>query len=408
MNWTAAPEPARRSHANPSAPRLGRGHHSAVALPAYNARMQSYEVLVRGSGCVGRSLALALGAQGLRVALLASAEPSQAQRDDVRSYALNAASVRLLRELKVWDSLPADAITPVYDMKIRGDAAGSLLEFSSWSQGVAELAFIVDAGALEQQLAQALRFAPHVQLVDAAVPAALTALCEGRDSVMRGDLGVRFEKHSYGHRAIAARLTSDRPHQGVAHQWFHSPDILALLPIAKPAAGASFGLVWSLPEARAAELLAAGASEFEQALNQASQGGAGQLRLASDRSAWPLALARAEPLIGPGWALLGDAAHLVHPLAGQGLNLGLADVAALSQVIAERESWRSLGDEKLLRRYQRARHLDTLAMAELTDGLLKIFASEAAALRTLRNTGMSALNSLTPLKRWLTRRALGV
>ena len=376
-------------------------------MPAYNARMQSYEVLVRGSGCVGRSLALALGAKGLRVALMAGPEPTQAQREDVRSYALNAASVRLLRELKVWDSLPEGAITPVFDMKIRGDAAGSLLEFSSWKQGVAELAFIVDAGALEQQLAQALRFAPHVQLVDAPVPADLTALCEGRDSAMRAELGVRFEKHSYGHRAIAARLLSDRPHQGVAHQWFRSPDILALLPIAKPTAGASYGLVWSLPEARAAELLAAGEGAFELALNEASQGQAGQLRLASGLSAWPLALARAEPLSGPGWALLGDAAHLVHPLAGQGLNLGLADVAALVGVIAERESWRGLGDEKLLRRYVRARQADTWAMGELTDGLLKMFASDTATLRTLRNTGMNALNSFPPLKRWLTHRALG-
>src|SRR6218665_2575336 len=132
--------------------------------------MQTYDVLVRGSGCVGRSLALALGAQGLRVALLGTAEASAAQREDVRTYALNAASVGLLRELKVWDSLPPDSATPVYDMKVCGDRAGSMLEFSAWQQGVAELAFIVDAGALEQQLAAALRFSPHVQIVDKPVP----------------------------------------------------------------------------------------------------------------------------------------------------------------------------------------------------------------------------------------------
>ncbi|MCZ8076186.1 MAG: 2-octaprenyl-3-methyl-6-methoxy-1,4-benzoquinol hydroxylase [Paucibacter sp.] len=279
--------------------------------------MQTYDVLVRGSGCVGRSLALALGAQGLRVALLGSAEATPTQREDLRSYALNAAAVRLLRDLKVWESLPPSAVSPVYDMKIHGDAPGSLLEFSAWSQGVSELAFIVDAGALEQQLAVALRFSPHVQLVDAPVPAALTALCEGRASAARSELGVKFELNSYGQRGIAARLRCERSHQGVARQWFRSPDVLALLPIASPEAGASYGLVWSVPEARADELLALDEASFEAALNDICGAEVGGLSLASARGAWPLALARAEPVQGPGWVLLGDAAHLVHPLCSR-------------------------------------------------------------------------------------------
>jgi len=373
------------------------------------AMQQMYEVLVRGSGCVGRSLALALGAQGLRVALLGTAEPLPAQREDLRTYALNAASVALLRELKVWESLPADAVSPVYDMQVAGDVPGSLLEFSAWQQGVAELAFIVDAGALEQQLAAAARFSPHVHVIDDAanVEAQLTALCEGRDSARRAELGVRFEAQPYGQRAIAARLVADRPHQGVARQWFRAPDVLALLPFERPQPAASYGLVWSLPEARADELMAASDEDFEAALNEATGMAAGRLKLAGGRAAWPLALARAEPVVGPGWVLLGDAAHLVHPLAGQGLNLGLADVAALARVLRERESWRSLGDERLLRRYQRERLAANWAMGELTDGLQRLFASETPLARTLRNTGMNALNAAAPLKRWLTAQALG-
>ena len=370
--------------------------------------MQTYEVLVRGSGCVGRALALSLGAQGLRVALLGSAEPSAAQREDVRTYALNAASVALLRDLKVWDSLPPDAVCPVYDMQVSGDQAGARLEFSAWQQGVAELAFIVDAGALEQQLAAALRFSPHVQIVDAPVPAALTAGCEGRDGTWRAELGVKLESHGYAQRAIAARLVANAPHQGVARQWFRQPDVLALLPFDKPQAGASYGLVWSLPEAQADELLALDEAGFEAALNAASGGAAGALRLASARSSWPLALVRAAPLSGPGWVLLGDAAHLIHPLAGQGLNLGLADVAALSRVIQTRENFRALGDERLLRRYTRERLAATWAMGELTDGLLRVFASDATPLRELRNRGLRLLNAAAPLKRFLTARALGI
>lgn len=369
--------------------------------------MQSYEVLVRGTGCVGRALALSLGAQGLRVALLGSAEATLAQREDVRTYALNAASVALLRDLKVWDSLPPEAVCPVYDMQVSGDGLASKLEFSAWQQGVAELAFIVDAGALEQQLAAALRFSPHVHMVDAAVPAALTAGCEGRDGSWRAGLGVKVESHDYGQRAIAARLVADVPHQGVARQWFRQPDVLALLPFAKPQPGASYGLVWSLPEARAPELMAAAPEEFEAALNEASGGAAGRLQLASGRSSWPLLLARVAPLCGEGWALLGDAAHLVHPLAGQGLNLGLADVAALSRVIRQRETWRGLGDERLLRRYARERLAATWAMGELTDGLLRLFASDVPALHGLRNQGLRWLNAAAPLKRFVTARALG-
>jgi 2-polyprenyl-6-methoxyphenol hydroxylase-like FAD-dependent oxidoreductase len=368
--------------------------------------MQTYDVLVRGSGCVGRALALALGAQGLRVALLAP--PREASGEDVRTYALNAASIALLRELKVWEHLAADAASPVYDMQVAGDQPGARLEFSSWQQGVSQLACIVDAAELERQLGVALRFSPHIQTVTEPVPAALTALCEGRDSAGRRERGVRFEPRAYGQRAIAARLVADRPHQGVARQWFRSPDVLALLPFERPQPEISYGLVWSLPEARAAELLALDEAAFEAALNEACGEAAGTLRLGSARASWPLSLARAEPLLGPGWVLLGDCAHTVHPLAGQGLNLGLADVAALARVIRERESWRPLGDERLLRRYERERLTATLAMGELTDGLLRLFATDVPLLRELRNRGLSALDALAPLKRWLTSQALGV
>ena len=367
---------------------------------------QAHEVLVRGEGAVGRSLALALAAQGLRVALL-GADEATARADDVRTYALNAEAVALLKQIKVWDSLPTDARTPVFDMCIRGDQAGSQLDFSAWQQGRSELAFIVDAAALDQQLADAVRFSPHVQRVTQPVPAELEAICEGRQSAARAARGVQFDLKPYAQHGVAARLVSNRPHQGIAHQWFRSPEVLALLPFDRPEPEHSFGLVWSVAPERAAELLAMDEAGFEAALNEASGEAAGSLRLASPRAAWPLNLAQASELSGEGWVLLGDAAHLVHPLAGQGLNLGLADVACLARVLAQRESWRMLGDARLLRRYARERLLPTLAMGYMTNGLQRLFASEAPALRQLRNEGLSLLNRLSPLKKLLAGQALG-
>jgi 2-polyprenyl-6-methoxyphenol hydroxylase-like FAD-dependent oxidoreductase len=366
--------------------------------------MSEHDVCVRGSGAVALATALALGRRGLNIALQAGpggvAVPA---RPDVRTYALNAASVALLKSLRVWDALPADARTPVLDMRVEGDAPGAALDFSAWQQGAEALAWIVDAAELESTLRSALRFAPHVHPVDAAeVAAPLLVLAEGRHSATRRQLGVHMPVHGYGQRGVAARLVADRPHAGLARQWFRSPDILALLPFDRPQPGCSYGLVWSVPDARADELLALSPEAFEQALMDATGGAAGGLRLASERAAWPLALAYADPVCGPGWVLLGDAAHLVHPLAGQGLNLGLADVAALDAVIAEREPWRGLGDERLLRRYARRRSGPTRAMGTVTDGLLHLFATDQPVLRELRNRGLTLVNHLSPLKRWLT------
>ena len=370
--------------------------------------MKSFDVQVLGAGIVGRCLALALARAGLSVALRPEAARAPGS-DDVRAYALNAASVELLRGLKVWDALPAHAATPVLDMHVEGDAHAAAIDFSAWQQRVSALAWITDAAVLERELAAAVRFAPHITLVEDAaeqVTAPLTALCEGKASATRETLGIAFERVDYGHRAIAARLTSTRAHQGMARQWFRAPDVLALLPFDTPRPQHSFALVWSLPDARAAELLALDAAGFEQQLMLAMNGEAGELKLASERAAWPLMQANANAWCGPGWVLLGDAAHVVHPLAGQGLNLGLADVVALVEVIRGREAWRPLGDEKLLRRYARERVAPTWAMGQVTDGLLRLFAEDTPALRELRNRGLTLVNRLSPLKRWLTARAL--
>jgi 2-polyprenyl-6-methoxyphenol hydroxylase-like FAD-dependent oxidoreductase len=392
------------------------GHHregvdGLCPVPTIPAMQQSdvgYDVCVRGAGAVGMSLALALSRQGLKVAL--QHEPVRAAPAfDVRAYALNPRSMQLLSELKVWDALAQDARTPVYDMHVEGDAPGAALDFSAYAQGIEALAWIVDAAELDAQLRRALQYAPHVNMVEHEVQATLLALVDGNSgkaAANRKALGVQTERLPYGQRAVAARLQSDRPHAGLARQWFRSPDVLALLPFDRPKPGHSYGLVWSVPETRADELLALDNAAFEHALMGATGGAAGTLQLSSARAAWPLSLVRADRVCGPGWVLLGDAAHVVHPLAGQGLNLGLADVATLARVIAARESFRALGDDKLLRRYSRERHTPTRAMGHVTDGLLQLFASQQPAVKELRNRGLSLLNALPPLKKLLTAQAL--
>ena len=370
--------------------------------------MSKIDVRIHGSGIVGRALALKLARQGLGVGIDArpGVPAGGEQRADVRAYALNAASVELLRELKVWDGMAPDARTPVYDMRISGDGQGALA-FSAWQQTVPALAWIVDAAELEQVLETAIRFAPAVHAVDADAKAPLTVIAEGKAAAARERLGVRFERHSYGHSALAARVVSGVPHAGVARQWFRAPDVLALLPFDRPQPESSYGIVWSMPQAEAERLLQASDADFDDALAAATGGAAGTLQVKGPRASWPLMQARAAEVVGPGWALVGDAAHVIHPLAGQGLNLGLADAVALARVVAQREPWRALGDEALLRRYARARLWPTRTMAGAVDGLWQLFSAPAPGLRELRNHGMTLVDRFSPLKRFLVSRALG-
>lgn len=361
----------------------------------------SLDVLIRGDGCVGRCLALALSAQGLRVGLRGRQVP---RAGDVRAYALNAASQALLARLRVWDALPSDARTPVLDMKVQA-AGGGALSFSAWNAHAEQLAWIVDAAALDEQLDAALRFAPHVQRVDDDAPHQLLALCEGREAASRAALGVQVDTRDYGHSALAARLVADEPHQGRAWQWFtDSGEILALLPLDRPQPGCSYALVWSQPGADAERRACLPAADLEAELLALT---GLRLRVDGPTASWPLKLLRARPLTGPGFALLGDCAHMVHPLAGQGLNLGLADVVALAEVLQQREPWRALGDAKLLRRYARARHLDTWAMGELTDALWVGLTQAPEWARRIGAQGLLAVDRLSPLKRWLSQRAMG-
>jgi 2-polyprenyl-6-methoxyphenol hydroxylase-like FAD-dependent oxidoreductase len=364
------------------------------------------EVCIRGAGIVGRTLALLLARERVRVALVAPAAAAPTGQD-VRAYALNAASKALLESLRGWPD--AAHATPVREMLVYGDE-GARVQFHAARQKVEALAWIVDVPALEQQLSDAVRFQPRIEIVAEPVPAPLTVVCEGRISATRETLGVRYEVTRYPQHAIAARLQAEEPHDCVARQWFNDKgEVFALLPLGDR----QLALVWSVDQLRAPALLAQTADEFNTALHDASHGALGALRLISERAAWPLQRAIADRWTGQfadggSWALAGDAAHTVHPLAGQGLNLGLGDAAALANVIKDRDYWRSVGDARLLRRYERARRTDVLSMSLATDGLQQLFAHSADPLPALRNWGMRGFDRTRLVKNWIAKQAMGL
>ena len=365
-----------------------------------------HDICIRGAGIVGRTLALLLARERLRVALVASPKPPAAA--DVRAYALSPGARTLLAELRCWPD--ERAATPVLAMQVSGDR-NAQVHFSASAQRVPALNWIVDVPALEAKLAQACQYQSGIDLVDAPVDAPLTVVCEGRRSATRAELGIDYDVRPYPHKAVAARLRCAQPHGGVARQWFHQGDILALLPLGG-AQGNSVALVWSVPAEQADVWTASEPQALAQAVQDRCGQALGEMALESPAQTWPLELSRAQRWIarsasGGGVVLAGDAAHAMHPLAGQGLNVGLADAAELARVLHAREFWRELGDPRLLRRYERARQADVSAMGWLTDGLFGLFNQTDSRVQALRNWGLSGVDRLGPLKHWLVRQAMG-
>ena len=377
---------------------------------------KKFDVCVRGAGIVGRTLALLLAGKRLRVAMVQpDAAAAAGGHHDVRAYALNARSRALLESVRCWPE--DDAATPVLAMEVHGDRDGAV-HFSADDQHADALNWIVDVPALETLLDHAVRFQPLITVVVAPVEAPLTVVCEGKASHTREALGVEFDVAAYGQTALACRVQCDKSHAQVARQWFASDGVLALLPLGGPE-GSVCAVVWSVTPERAAELQQCGAEDFAAQLQQASHGTLGTLALCSDRVTWPLQQARAQRWcgaqsnvqggtpMGGSWVLAGDAAHTVHPLAGQGLNLGLADVDELVTLLDTRPYWRGVDDLRLLRQYERARKAELAMVGGSTDALQRLFDRPDSLLQNIRNWGMQQFDRSGPVKHWVTRRAMG-
>ena len=372
-----------------------------------------FDVCIRGAGIVGRALALQLAAKRLRVALVdPQSGDSASGHSDVRAYALNAASRELLQALRCWPD--AQHATPVLSMRVFGDKGGAL-RFDASEQAVPALNWMVDVPALEALLVQAQGFQSLITVMNEPCAAPLTVVCEGKASNTRAQFGVDFDVQAYPQHALAARVSCTVAHQQVAYQWFSEHqgqgEILALLPL-DGEHGSSCALVWSLSPERAQAMQAAPDEAFCQELGAVSGQTLGVLGLISARSVWPLQSASAQHWCGTNaqgaWVLAGDAAHTVHPLAGQGLNLGLGDVAALAQWLDARTYWRGVGDMRLLGAYARERKTALALVGGTGDAMQQIFYQQNPLLASVRNWGLSAFSRSGPVKQWVARRAMGL
>ncbi|MFA5371228.1 MAG: UbiH/UbiF family hydroxylase [Sideroxydans sp.] len=384
-----------------------------------------FDLVIIGGGLVGASLAAALRDSGLKLALVESGAPPQlaATEDgwDSRIYAFTPGNAEFLRECGAWQRLEMSRVQQVEAMRVFGDT-GSRLDFSAYQLGTPELAFIMENRLLQDALWQGLREqtnltllqpaqcaelswqedAVHLKLKDGReIRTRLIVGADGRDSWVRHQASMPEVPTPYQQHGVVANFNTSRAHRGIAHQWFQADGILALLPLP----GRRVSMVWSVSPEASAELLALTHTEFCARVAAASDHVLGEMELITPPAAFPLRVLNLAHITQTHLALVGDAAHNVHPLAGQGVNLGLRDARELAHTLLQRGAL-DCGNLGLLRRYEKARRMDILSMQLTTDGLKHLFISDNPLLRTLRNVGLAATNAATPLKKMLARHAL--
>jgi ubiquinone biosynthesis UbiH/UbiF/VisC/COQ6 family hydroxylase len=378
-------------------------------------------LVIAGGGPVGLALAAACGTFDVRVIAAAPARGAPWPEElDVRVYAVSPGSRDLLRDAGAWERLDARRVAPVRRMEIFGDE-GARLAFSA--RPGAALAWIVEAGRLAQALEEQVATHDNVQVTRGAAATGFGAEAggawatlangeriegdvlvgaDGPDSRVRSALEMAAEEEPYGEAAIVANFETEKEHEAVARQWFRADGVLAWLPLP----GKRISIVWSTPGAHAEELAALDTRELERRVREAGGAALGDLGLISPVARFPLRSIRVPDPVTAGAALVGDAAHAVHPLAGQGVNLGFQDARCLAEVLEHRSELERPGDLRVLRRYARQRREDVTAMHFVTDRLDRLFASGAPGARRLRNLGLRLVEGQGWAKDALANRAM--
>ncbi len=383
------------------------------------------DVIIVGGGLVGSALALALKETSLSVLLIEGRQPAlEWPKDswDQRIYAISRASRKMLQRIGAWQRMDASRLQATSAMKIFGDTQGTVLQFDALEAGVDELAFMLENRELQTALWRALQDCSQINILSPASPqkfttdqtgatllladgqqlrARLVVGADGANSWVRSQLAIEPQVMPYQQFGVVANFEITKPHLGVAHQWFMPDGILAWLPLA----GNRMSMVWSCNEEKRAELMAFSPDELCEHVAAAGGTRLGVLQLMTAPAAFPLRLNHLSETVRDKVVLIGDAAHTVHPLAGQGVNLGFGDVIELAALLANTPV-QQIGDYLLLRRYERARREAVYTMQGVCHGLQKLFNNTNPLLKTLRNLGLGATHQLPWLKRQLIRHAM--
>lgn len=383
-----------------------------------------FDIVIVGGGLAGASLACALRGSRYRVALLDRAAPRVTESFDARVYAIAPSCADFLRRCGAWDHLPMDRVQGIERMAIQGDVGGSI-SFSAYESGLDALAWMVEGSRLAAELWQTASRQSNISVISPAVPtqlsiteegghltlgdgrvlrAALVVGADGVNSWVRDQASIEARTEVYDDVAVVANFSCERPHNGTAFQWFREDGVLAWLPLP----GNNFSIVWSTHKENADALLALDAGALAEAVGWAGGDALGALQALGSAAMFPLRLMRVKELVAPRLALIGDAAHAIHPLSGHGINLGFQDAAVLADVLLNLPVFRDCGDMAVLRRYRRARAEEVAMLQGVTHGLHQLFSMKFGPLAWLRNAGMSMAGNLPLVRGVMTRYAAGL